>query len=353
MADVALKKRKVKYIIAVVVMLLFVLNDLIFDFLFDFQSSDYIAFACTLIAAIIVFYCNHKMKRDKVEDKFEDAAHFIKSNFDNWQVLFSILDIICGIISLLSGIAFFACFFKAMKIGYVPTKVIVVVNKEKSVIKGVSKISCLWVSGRLLSESGKFSEDEKENASMFKKILNAVWNPIKNAALWIWANKKSLLGTLGAIASGVATTITANADLIAGLPELILFGIDMVPYIAGLIIFGLTELGVSGKGFEAIKTFLNRVKVEKENKAAINAEKQKKIADEKAAKEAEKAAKKQAEEDKKALELLAKREAEEKAAQEKIAEEERLLARAKELKAQQAIAQPKEEATQEVAKKQE
>lgn len=347
MADVAIRKAKAKYIIAIVVMLFFVLNDLIFDFLFDFESSDYIAFACTLIAAIIVFYYSHKMKKDNVEDKFENAAKFIKSNFDNWQVLFSILDIICGIISLLSGIAFLACFFKVVKIGYIPTKFIVVLNKEKSIFKFLSKISCLWVSGRLLSESGKqFSENEKEETSMFKKILNAVWTPIKSAGLWIWANKKSILGTLGAIASGAITAMTANADLIAGLPELLVFGIDIVPYIAGLLIFGLTQIGVSGKGFEAIKTFFNRIKAEKEEKAAKKADKVAKVADKKAAKEAEIAAKKQAEEDKKALELLAKKEAEEKAVQEKIAEEERLLARAKELKAQA-------EATQEVEKKQE
>ena len=36
MADVAIRKAKAKYIIAIIVMLFFVLNDLIFDFLFDF-----------------------------------------------------------------------------------------------------------------------------------------------------------------------------------------------------------------------------------------------------------------------------------------------------------------------------
>ena len=349
----SMKKQKIRYIVAIIVMLFFVLNDLMFDFLFDFESSDYIAFACTLIAAIMVFYYNHKMKRDNVEKKFAEMSQFIKSSFDKWQVLFSILDIICGAISLLSGVAFIACIFKILKIGYVPVKTVVVINKEKSIIKGLSKISCLWISGKLLSNNKKISENEKEDTSMFKKFLSAVYTPIKNAALWIWANKKSILGTLAAIVSGVVTAISANAELIAGLPKIFLFGIDIVPYIAGLIIFGLAELGVSGKGFEAIKTFFARKQVEKENKAVADANKKQKIAEQKEAKKAEQEAKKQEEEDKKALELLAKKEAEEKAALEKIAEEERLLARAKELKAQQEIGQQKEEAKQNESIKQE
>ena len=320
---------KAKYIIAVSLMLFFVLNDLVFDFLFNFESSDYISFACTLIAAIIVFYSNYTIKKGKITTEFENAESFIKSNFDNWQVAFSILDIICGVISILSGIAFIAAVFKVVKIGYVPLKVVVVTNKGKSIVKAASKASLIWTSGRLLADN----EESREKDNMFKKIYNG----LKTACLWIYSNKKSLAGTLAGIAAGVTTAIAVNAELISFLPILVVFGLNITPYLAGLIIFGLTELGVSGKGFETIKNFLKRVAEEKTAKEANKAVK----AEEK---KAEKAKKEEKEEQKKAEKLLKKLEAEEKELQvkkakekaeaEKKAEEERLLQKALALKAQ-------------------
>lgn len=328
MAEETIKKTGVKYIMAVFIMLFFVLNDLVFDFLFDFGSSDYISFAFTLGAAIIVFYCNYSIRKKSISSEFEKAATFIKSNFDNWQVAFSVLDIICGVISILSGLAFIAAIFKIIKVGYVPIKIVVVTNKGKSLVKAVSKVSLLWTSGRLLSESGE--NNCKENNNMFKKIGNA----FKNAGLWIWANKKSILGTLAAIATGVTTTMAANADIIEFLPEVVVFGINIIPYLAGLIMFGLTELGVTGKGFETIKNFFARIANEKAEKAAEKLVKKEAKA-EKAAKEAEKEAK--AEEDKKAKKLLKKLDADKKAEEKKkAAEEKKALAEQKKKEAEAA-----------------
>lgn len=334
MEDEEYKERiKAKYIIAVSLMLFFVLNDLVFDFLFNFDSSDYISFACTLIAAIIVFYSNYSIKKGKITTEFENAESFIKSNFDNWQVAFSILDIICGIISILSGIAFIAAIFKVVKIGYVPLKVVVVTNKGKSIVKAASKASLIWTSGRLLAKN----EESREKDSMFKKI----WKGLKTAGLWIYANKKSLAGTLGAIVAGVSSAMIAQADLIAQMPELFVFGYDIMPYLVGLVIFGLTELGVTGRGFEKILEFFTKqkeIKAEKEANKVVKAEEKK----------ADKAKKEQAAENKKAQKLLKKLEAEEKELQakqaaekakqqaeaEKKAEEQRLLQKALALKAQ-------------------
>lgn len=314
-------------------MLFFVSNDLIFDFLFDFESSNYISFACTLIAALIVFYCNFAIRKNKITAEFENAASFIKSNFDNWQVAFSILDIICGIISLLSGLAFLTVIFKIIKVTYVPLKIIVVTNKSKSIVKAVSKVGLLWTAGRLLSSQNC----NGENKGMFKKIGLA----LKNLCLWIYSNKKSIIGTLASIVAGVTTAMVAYEDTIVTLPELIVFDINIVPYIAGLVIFGLTELGVTGKGFETIKEFFARIKANKEQKKAEKAAK----VEQKQALEAEKAMKaqekQQANENKKAERLLKKLEAEEKALREKKAiadakkaEEERLLQKALALKAE-------------------
>lgn len=159
MANVKVKR---EYLIAIAIMLVFVLNDLIFDFLFSFNGSDYIAFACTVISSIIVFVYTRKIRKSKILDDLENTTKFIKSNFDNCQVIFSILDIICGIISILSGIMMLNWLFKVVKGGYIPTKIIVVANKEKSVIKGVIKFAQCWTVWRMLTSKGE--------KSMFKKI---------------------------------------------------------------------------------------------------------------------------------------------------------------------------------------
>lgn len=142
----------IKYIIAIILMLFFVINDLVFDFVFNFKSSDYISFGCTLAAAIITFIATYNATKEKIEYQSNKISAFIKSNFNKWQVLFSILDIVCGIISILSGVFYLAIIFKIIKIGYIPVKFAVVVNKGKTVIKSVIKVSLLWTAGRILKK---------------------------------------------------------------------------------------------------------------------------------------------------------------------------------------------------------
>lgn len=338
MEDIENGKIRARYLLATVLMLFFVVNDLVFDFVFDFGGSDYISFSCTLIAAIIVFYCNFAIKRRKLTSEFENAETFIKSNFDNWQVVFSVLDIICGAISILSGLAFLGAIFKVVKIGYVPVKITVVTNKGKSIVKAAAKVGLLWTSGRLLSEQN----NNRENEGMFKKIGLA----FKNVGLWIYSNKKTILGTIAAIASGVATAMAVHSDIIAFLPALVVFNINVTPYFAGLLMFGLTELGVTGKGFETIKEFFARIAAEKDKKAEEKALKEQEKKQAETEKEKKIAQKKFESDEKKAAKLLKKLEAEEKALEEKKAaeaakkaEEDRINALVEELKAKKEAAE--------------
>ena len=164
------KKNHKDYYIAAILMLVFVFNDLIFDYLFTFDSSDFISFLFTLAASIIVFVWNKKLKSSKITGEFENISKFIKSNFDNWQVIFSVLDIVCGLICLCSSLSLLACVFKALKIVYIPTKIIVVTNKEKSLITAVSKASIVWVIGRTITKNKK--GEEKKMKKVFTNIKN-------------------------------------------------------------------------------------------------------------------------------------------------------------------------------------
>lgn len=107
---------------------------------------------------------------------------------------------------------------------------------------------------------------------------------------WIASNKKSLAGTIvGAAGAGIGVTAAWTID---SLPSIMAGNFNIAPIIytvVCVICFTLNELGVCGKGFESIKTYLERKAQEKEAKDAksIEVEAQKRAAAEAAAAEAE------------------------------------------------------------------
>ena len=139
-------------VVASILMLIFVASDLLFDFAFNFNASDYIAFGFTLAASIITFVATYKVKQKEILTAFDKTTAFVQSNFNNWQVVFSILDIVCGIISILSGLIIIGGVFKFVKVSYLITKFIVVTNKTKTLAKSVGKFSLLWTAGRILTK---------------------------------------------------------------------------------------------------------------------------------------------------------------------------------------------------------
>lgn len=139
---------------------------------------------------------------------------------------------------------------------------------------------------------------------------------IKQFFSWIFANKKTIIGTIGALATSGATAYATYGGYFSFLPELMIGNFNVMSVIVGLVCFLLVELGVTGKGFESIATFGERIMKETEVKH------QKQIL---------KLAKKEiAEEEKKANQTQAEQEkAEAKALAQKQAQEEKAMADAK------------------------
>lgn len=243
----------IKYLIASLFMLFFVVNDLVFDFLFNFETSDYIAFASTLIASIITFICTYQIIKGNITQKADKITAFIKGNFNGWQIVFSALDIVCGLISILSGVAFLGGVFKFIKIAYIPVKSIVVFNKSKTVIKDVSKFSLVWTVSRILTRNNK---GEKV---MEKK---------KNFFAWINANKC----TIGGIAVGAVTAFSGAGVIdISVLPALMVGAVNITPILYYFILGLLTILCSFFP--ETVEKFVARVaqaKADKEQKAINN-----------------------------------------------------------------------------------
>lgn len=103
---------------------------------------------------------------------------------------------------------------------------------------------------------------------------------VKKFFTWLWCNKKTIIGSLFSIVSGVITAIAINGEAFGAMPALCLWGFNVTPIIAGLLVTAGLEVGVIGKGFETIKQFTDRIailKEQKENKA-IQKEAKKQIA---------------------------------------------------------------------------
>lgn len=104
----------------------------------------------------------------------------------------------------------------------------------------------------------------------FKKLIyrkgTDKMEKLKSFLDWVWANKKSLLGSVLAVFSGVLTAIATNADLILQLPALTFLGINWTAVIFGLLSFAGIETAVIAKGFETTAGYKERTAVEKAQK---------------------------------------------------------------------------------------
>lgn len=225
-------------------MVLFVVNDLVFDFLFNFNTSDYISFAFTLAASIITFVCTFKITKDKISAQADKMTTFIKSNFNKWQVIFSILDIVCGIISILSGLAFLAGIFKIVKFCYLPTKFIVVTNKSKTIIKTVTRTSLIWTAGRTMLRLKKMENKEVKSEKLSKIQIASICGAVA--------------GVIFAIVSVFVPQIAIAGDYVYNI--LIATGVE------GICAFAGTFKGYTKRTQEEIDKIKNK-QVEKQEKA--------------------------------------------------------------------------------------
>ena len=109
---------------------------------------------------------------------------------------------------------------------------------------------------------------------------------LKSFLDWVWSNKKTLLGSLLAVISGVITGIAINADFIQLFPALTFLGVNWTAVGIGLAAFAGIELGVLGKGFETVKQYEERtaiLKAKKEEKSILKQAKKEIKAEEKLA----------------------------------------------------------------------
>lgn len=144
-----------QYFLASILMLVFVLSDLVFDFLFSFTGSNYVSFVFTLLATLVTFCGNYGVVKFEITHKTDKISVFVRSVFNLPQIVFSILDVFCGIVSILSGLVIVGSIFKIAKILFIPARIATIANKGKTIFKALARFSLIWVIGRLLTNKYK------------------------------------------------------------------------------------------------------------------------------------------------------------------------------------------------------
>lgn len=128
-------------------------------------------------------------------------------------------------------------------------------------IKGVSTL--LVVS---LTQGAKVSIKVLVKEFTYKEGNDKV-EKVKKFFVWIWSNKKTLLG----IGSGALMVVSGSGAIdVNSFPALIVGGFNITPIIYYVVLGILSLIGVTGKGFETIQEFADRlsvIKAEKEQKA--------------------------------------------------------------------------------------
>ena len=284
--DAKLKERSKDYTLLTIIFAFFVFftaSDLTFNALSKLEFAS----VCSILSGFLVFLGSFVVKKKNIEKGVNSRIDYVVSNFSWGNKVLGVLDIIFSLIALFTAIYWLGLIFR---IGVV-VRLACTLNKVKSVLKPVlGPLKTLFIAMYVYLGIRFKPIIMKMKESKFVK-------GIKKFFQWIWANKKSLLGTIAALATSAATGYATYGGYFSFLPPLMWLGINWTAILVALGIFILLELGVTGKGFERIATFLKRIaeeKAAKEEKAVVK-EAEKAIKSEEKAKEKEaKAAEKEA-----------------------------------------------------------
>ena len=284
--DAKLKERSKDYTLLTIIFAFFVFftaSDLTFN---AFSKLEF-ASVCSILSGFLVFLGSFVVKKKNIEKGVNSRIDYVISNFSWGNKVLGVLDIIFSLIALFTAVYWLGLIFR---IGVV-VRLACTLNKVKSVIKPiVGPLKTLFIVMFVyLGIRFKPIIMKMKESKFVKKI--------KEFFQWIWANKKTLLGTVTAVATSIATGYATYGGYFSFLPEINWLGINWMAVIVALVIFALLELGVTGKGFETIAAFFKRIadekKAKEENAAAKEAAKAIK-AEEKAKEKEVKAAEKEA-----------------------------------------------------------
>ena len=143
------------------------------DLAFGFVGKSIPAALCSVLSALFVFVGYFAIKKANTEKNVENLTKFVKSNFDKWQIILSILDVICSTVSAFTSIIALGMFFRSIiftKKLFTPAKIVTMSNKFKTVSQPLLIFCFAWVIFRI---KNKIKENKMSNIklSLAQKIF--------------------------------------------------------------------------------------------------------------------------------------------------------------------------------------
>lgn len=120
------------------------------DLIASFTNHLTIASLSSILSGLAVFIGAYKLKVIQLDNTVDMSIDFIKKNFSKSSIIFSILDIICSIIALFTGIIIIGLIFRAT----FAIRIVVILNKFQTITRFILVGSLIYLIRRccLMSE---------------------------------------------------------------------------------------------------------------------------------------------------------------------------------------------------------
>lgn len=120
------------------------------DLVASFTNHLAIASISSIISGIVVFIGAYKLKVAQLDNSVTMSIDFIEKNFNKSSIVFSILDIICSLIALFTGIVIIGIIFRVT----FAIRIVVILNKFQTITRFVLVGSLIYLIRRcyLMSE---------------------------------------------------------------------------------------------------------------------------------------------------------------------------------------------------------
>lgn len=197
------------------------------DLIASFSNQLAIASISSIISGITVFIGAYKLKVAQLDNTVTTSIDFIEKNFNKSSIIFSILDIICSIIALFTGIVIIGVIFRVT----FAIRIIVILNKFQTITRFILVGSLIYLIRRCyLMSDLKMTKEQWITFGVFCAgalygILSAIFpqiaifvDPLAQSLLC--CGVESVVGAVGIFLKGANKTEEEIAESQAKLAEI-------------------------------------------------------------------------------------------------------------------------------------
>lgn len=260
---------KILYSVLIGLSLLFMIADLTCGFTGHLDCAS----VFSILSAGIIGIGAYKTRAFKINSSVDSSIGYIKKNFDHWNIILSLLDVICSIIAVFSGVVIVGVL---SGIGFFG-RIVALIYKFRSVsfvILGFAIIYLFKRRGKKMADENVAVEATVTTASTIENTATTVETTAENTAIPVQTKKISIPQWATII---VAILGSAYGVACYFVPDIVMFGDQIISMLSG---FGITTVSAivgvfttyATKSSEEIAKAVEKQKAKAEAKAEKTAD---------------------------------------------------------------------------------